>query len=221
MRSPAASASRRRVSSFIRSRRLGRSSGASIESDASRTSTTSMPLACCTVVSIPQRGPASATAPQRGRERRAATARSQGARIAAGGMRRATTIGGAQALRAARRRRWNASQSSSATAAREGRARAKSAQGYSTMRAHGSGPRQQRSSDLERERRERGAERPAELLGEVDVRARAHRLALEEVDLLVDALERRGVDARGSTGRPSSARRRAAAPRRSRTGRYS
>ena len=61
MRSPGDSARSRRTSSFIRSSRLGRSSCAIIESDASSASTMSMPRERTTVRSSPHRGPATAT----------------------------------------------------------------------------------------------------------------------------------------------------------------
>ena len=50
-----------------------------------------------------------------------------------------------------------------------------------------------RPAGARRERERREVQRPAEELRVAHVRTRPHRLALELVDLLVDALQRRGV----------------------------
>ena len=154
-----------------------------------------MPRERTTLRSSPQRGPATAMPTQRAADAQPRHAPARRRAACSAGSSRDDDVHGAEPLRAAP----CAADTRGARARRrqhrqDDRQREQPRIVEATRRRdHGSGPRHAASSSSSDERERREYERPAKQLRVAHVRARPHRLALELIDLLVDALQRRGV----------------------------
>src|ERR1019366_3060280 len=177
----------------MRSRRLRRSSCASIDSEASIASTTSIPSVRTMFVPDPHLGPAyaSAASPIAAETR---TARATGARRTPTGASRSIAASTPSCESRATRRRCQSrnvsadrNESTAAATAAHGRSKRK------FMDSSRQGPPQGKQRELEQQRDECDAERQPIEFTIPDVALRVNRRTLERVDLRVDALERLSV----------------------------